>query len=146
MDFSNALALETGLDRIKFEMLKAYLGIDIVFVSMTLFLPAVQIGTEFRVTPKQFNFSIRWFDYFFVRSEAVRTMDKIRNLLAKPWFHGMIDQKESDGRLSGQPNGTFLVRLSTTLPEFPFTLSLPQQRHVRLRKERGTECESGAED
>jgi len=122
-DFTAALAQETGQDRVKFELLKPYLGI--------------QSGADWKVIIRQFNYSVRWFDYFFVRPLAAKTLETIRTLLSKPWFHGMIDQKESDGRLSTTPQGTFLVRLSTTMPEFPFTLSLPQQRHVRLRKERG---------
>jgi len=121
-DFATVCAQETGLEKIKFEMLKPYL--------------VVTSDSDLRVTIRQFNYAVRWFDYFFVKSEAAQTMEKIRILLSRPWFHGMIDQKESDGRLRKQPDGTFLVRLSTTMPEFPFTLSLPQQRHIRLRKDR----------
>eukprot|EP01127_Copromyxa_protea_P021036 TRINITY_DN7130_c0_g1_i4.p1 TRINITY_DN7130_c0_g1~~TRINITY_DN7130_c0_g1_i4.p1 ORF type:complete len:126 (-),score=12.64 TRINITY_DN7130_c0_g1_i4:28-405(-) len=40
-------------------------------------------------------------------------LDNIRELMEKAWFHGDIDTKTSQERLSGRPDGTFLIRFSS---------------------------------
>lgn len=84
-----------------------------------------------------FHTAINWFGPFFLREKVEESLFQINRLLSKQWFHGSIDQSEADGRLAGHSVGTFLVRLSRTYPEYPFTLSLTNQRHLRIRKEVG---------
>jgi hypothetical protein len=58
---------------------------------------------------------------------------QIRVLVDKEWFHGEIERDVAEKRLLHRPDGSFLVRLSTTTPECPFTLSLPKGHHRRIK-------------
>lgn len=48
------------------------------------------------------------------------------------WFHADISKDEAEKRLLHRPEGTFLVRLSTTTPEYPFTISMINSQHRRI--------------
>jgi len=129
-DFSNNLALFTGLrpdEKSLFEILYPYI---------------VSTGEGFdrdgKVILQSFQNCINWFGSGFLR-DARNELGKIKTLINKQWFHGLIDQIEANGRLSLQGNRSFLVRLSKTLAEFPYTLSLNidgQQRHLRIKKDK----------
>jgi len=96
------------------------------------------LDKEGKVTLQSFQNCINWFGSGFLR-DPVKELEKIKILIIKQWFHGLIDQKEANGRLSFQGNRSFLVRLSKTLAEYPFTLSMNvdgQQRHLRIKKDK----------
>jgi len=119
-DFNTALSHTTGItDKSRFEILNPFLA---------------NYGSDRRVTIADFNQAIYWLGDFFVQEKAEETLHEITSLITKPWFHGFIDQHEADGRLSKQISGTFLVRLSKTYPWYPFTLSLPAKKHLRIKK------------
>jgi len=58
-------------------------------------------------------------------------LDKIRVLMQREWFHGDIDQSRAENLLSGQPEGTFLVRISTTLRQYPFAISKVNKKKIK---------------
>jgi len=128
-DFTSSLCLATGIKpelRHQFELLFPYLG-------------SSGEGSDGKVTLSSFNAAINWFGVDFFQQPPSQSLEKIKVLTSKAWFHGTIDQKEANGRLVTQQNGAFLVRLSKTLAEFPFTLSLNlggQQRHLRIKKDK----------
>lgn len=50
---------------------------------------------------------------------------QIEKLREEPWFHGYITAEEANKRLEAtMSTGTYLVRLSTTSPGKPYTLSI----------------------
>eukprot|EP01127_Copromyxa_protea_P020928 TRINITY_DN7069_c0_g1_i1.p1 TRINITY_DN7069_c0_g1~~TRINITY_DN7069_c0_g1_i1.p1 ORF type:complete len:562 (+),score=85.34 TRINITY_DN7069_c0_g1_i1:30-1715(+) len=120
--FIKVLKEETGIsDESKFNVLYNYLAV---------------FGSDRRVTIHSFAHTIQWFGYFFVAEKAEECLQKAQAITQEGWFHGGIDQLEAEGRLRLHPPGTFLVRLSRTKVEYPFTLSLTQC-HLRIRKEIG---------
>jgi len=123
-EFSEALSIATLKDKSRFDVLYPYLA---------------TFGSEKRVIITEFNQAIHWFGYFFVQESAEETLQEIVALMTKPWFHGLIDQHEADGRLSKQAPGTYLLRLSKTFPWYPFTLSLTAKKcmHLRVKKSEG---------
>uniref|UniRef100_A0A6B2L315 SH2 domain-containing protein n=1 Tax=Arcella intermedia TaxID=1963864 RepID=A0A6B2L315_9EUKA len=122
--FVAGLAIETGIkDKTRFDVLHPYLA---------------TFGSEAKkVTIFDFNQSIHWFGCYYAKESAEETLQEIKKLTSKVWFHGFIDQYEADGRLSRQPPGAFLVRLSKTYSCFPFTLSLSAKKHLRIKKSNG---------
>ena len=63
---------------------------------------------------------------------------KIRALCYKEYFHADIPKLTSENLLKGQPPGTFLVRLSTTSKQTPFTITRVTSKstleHIRIIK------------
>jgi len=47
-----------------------------------------------------------------VTNSSLSFLEKIRETLRKPWFHGDISSEESNTRLFGKPIGTYLIRFS----------------------------------
>lgn len=118
-DFVNVLKKETGItDGAKFEILYPYLAV---------------FASDKRVTIHSFSNTLLWFGYFFVPDRAEKALTEVEAVLKEPWFHGSIDQLEAEGRLHFQPAGSFLIRMSRTKANYPFTLSL-KQRHLRIKK------------
>jgi len=121
--FCEALCDTTGTkDPSAFDVLIPYLAVH---------------GSEKLVSMHQFNTATGWFGDFYLKEKSEATMKEIKSLIQKAWFHGLIDQGEANGRLQNKRDGVFLVRLSITLREYPYTLSLSQQRHFRIRKTKG---------
>ena len=90
--------------------------------------------SKFIVTMAKFDTVATWFGNFFTPGpEAWRFLEEIRVLVDKEWFHGEIERDQSEKRLLHRPDGSFLVRLSSTTPECPFTLSLPKGHHRRIK-------------
>jgi len=118
-DFVKAVQLETGINDIT--------KLNILFPYLAVF------GTDKRVTLHSFSNTVRWCGHFFVADRAERIFSEIEALNREIWFHGCIDQLETEGRLHFQPPGSFLIRLSSTKPDYPFTLSL-KQRHLRIKR------------
>lgn len=51
------------------------------------------------------------------------------------WFHGYVTSEEANSRLESKPYGSYLVRLSTTSPGKPYTLSILTSRtHIDHRR------------
>ncbi|EGG16486.1 SH2 domain-containing protein [Cavenderia fasciculata] len=66
------------------------------------------------VSMEQFGKVLAWFGN--LRDDGSQILDKIRNLMECAWFHGDISTSESENRLHKKPEGTFLVRFSTSEP------------------------------
>jgi len=64
------------------------------------------------VSMDQFGKVLAWFGD--LRNDGADILDKMRELMTCPWFHGDISQQESEDRLANKPEGTFLLRFSTT--------------------------------
>jgi len=63
------------------------------------------------VSLEKFGNILRWFGPL---NNTI--LQRIRVLMTEPWFHGDIITSESETRLLGKPEGTFLVRFSTSTP------------------------------
>eukprot|EP01099_Mayorella_cantabrigiensis_P004755 TRINITY_DN362_c0_g1_i1.p1 TRINITY_DN362_c0_g1~~TRINITY_DN362_c0_g1_i1.p1 ORF type:complete len:531 (-),score=125.59 TRINITY_DN362_c0_g1_i1:95-1606(-) len=74
---------------------------------------------ELVVTLENFGHFCSWFSPI-ERSKA--TTDRIEGIVRNNWFHGSITKEDSETLLSSQPEGTFLIRLSSTSPG-SFTIS-----------------------
>ncbi|KAL7718872.1 Tyrosine protein kinase [Entamoeba marina] len=62
-----------------------------------------------------------WFGDFFNSYKILEEMTEIKEA---DWFTGLIDKKIAEGRLSGKPDGVFLIRMSfTNAQKTPFTLT-----------------------
>jgi len=48
--------------------------------------------------------------------DGINILQRTRQLLVEPWFHGNISTHESESNLISKPAGTFLVRFSTSSP------------------------------
>jgi len=82
----------------------------------------------------RFNSVATWFGCFFLPSESAwGVLEEIRILMSKDWFHADISKDEAEKRLQGRPAGTFLVRISSTTPEFPYTISMINNQHRRIQ-------------
>lgn len=93
------------------------------------------VDSNNEVTIHKFNHMVSWFGYFFVAERANHVLDEIRDIVERPWFHGEIDITHAESVLQDKPAGTYLVRLSTTYAQYPFTLSLSGKQHKRIKKE-----------
>eukprot|EP00026_Physarum_polycephalum_P006626 Phypoly_transcript_06676.p1 GENE.Phypoly_transcript_06676~~Phypoly_transcript_06676.p1 ORF type:complete len:507 (+),score=33.77 Phypoly_transcript_06676:125-1645(+) len=85
------------------------------------------------VTMARFNQVEKWFGPFYEPDEGPRIIQQLNQLAEQPWFHGEINQKNAESILAGHPEKTFLIRLSSTDPDFPFTLSMPKG-HFKLKR------------
>eukprot|EP01105_Mastigella_eilhardi_P003844 TRINITY_DN14_c0_g1_i1.p1 TRINITY_DN14_c0_g1~~TRINITY_DN14_c0_g1_i1.p1 ORF type:complete len:540 (-),score=156.53 TRINITY_DN14_c0_g1_i1:58-1647(-) len=65
------------------------------------------------VTMEQFGNVLAWFGRF---SEGLTLLEKVLNVLRHEWFHGDIATGVAESRLMHKPEGTFLVRFSTSEP------------------------------
>jgi serine/threonine protein kinase len=61
-------------------------------------------------------------------------LERVRQALQQSWFHGAIEKQEAESLLSGQPEGAFLVRLSTSQPGC-FTIS-KVSRSLKIQHQR----------
>jgi serine/threonine protein kinase len=88
------------------------------------------------VTLFSFDRTIKWFGFFFLKQEYQRVLEDIERLTAERWFHGYITAEEANKRLETTlTTGTYLVRLSTTSPGKPYTLSiLTSPTHIDHRR------------
>ncbi|KAN0014456.1 hypothetical protein ACTFIU_000774 [Dictyostelium citrinum] len=64
------------------------------------------------VLMEQFGKVLAWFGN--LKEDGSQILDKIRQLMECAWFHGDISTSESENRLRQKPEGTFLVRFSTS--------------------------------
>ena len=71
----------------------------------------------------RFNQLYVWFGPWFAAPDGLPLAKEMASLALKDWFHGFISSDVSAQRLNGRPPGTFLVRLSASKPDSPFTLS-----------------------
>eukprot|EP01112_Ceratiomyxa_fruticulosa_P013616 TRINITY_DN3833_c0_g1_i2.p1 TRINITY_DN3833_c0_g1~~TRINITY_DN3833_c0_g1_i2.p1 ORF type:complete len:543 (-),score=94.64 TRINITY_DN3833_c0_g1_i2:235-1863(-) len=81
--------------------------------------PLIESDVEV-VSMDQFGKVLAWFGD--LRSDGADILDKMRDLMTCPWFHGDISTQESEDRLANKPEGTFLARFSTT-EEGAYTVS-----------------------
>eukprot|EP01133_Synstelium_polycarpum_P005660 gene5660-6535_t len=66
------------------------------------------------VCMEQFGKVLAWFGN--LKDDGSQILEKIRQLMECAWFHGDISTSESENRLHKKPEGTFLVRFSTSEP------------------------------
>jgi hypothetical protein len=85
---------------------------DIANKVSPLFPYLAVVGSDKRVSIHSFSNTVRWCGYFFVADRAEQVLSEVGMLTRESWFHGCIDQLET---------------------EYPFTLSL-KQRHLRIKK------------
>ena len=83
---------------------------------------------ERHVHIETFSHAIRWFGPFYSYTEGPRILALVTEMAKQLWFHGNITKNEAEKRLGGRGEGTFLVRLSTTTPGCPFTISTIRKR------------------
>jgi len=99
------------------EVLDEKLRLDIECLKIVLAdVSKNQSEDNFVVFSEKFGNVVSWFGPLQLKPfpNGVSILDKIRTLLAESWFHGDITTPESELRLSGKPEGTFLVRFSTS--------------------------------
>eukprot|EP00727_Mastigamoeba_balamuthi_P005154 m51a1_g14637 putative sh2 domain-containing protein (514) ;mRNA; r:41786-44872 len=72
------------------------------------------------VSMEQFGNIVAWFGDWATESQIIP--HKIRELLQQSWFHGDITTEDAESRLMYKPEGTFLVRFSSSEPG-AFTIS-----------------------
>mmetsp|Transcript_26030 Transcript_26030/g.28955 ORF Transcript_26030/g.28955 Transcript_26030/m.28955 type:complete len:507 (-) Transcript_26030:154-1674(-) len=120
-DFTKALIKSTKLDnKSRFDVLKDLLCDDSNKVSMT-----------------RFNRAVNWFGRFYKADTAKDMFAEIKEITCQDWFHGDIDKATAELRLNFRKSGSFLVRLSSTLPQYPFTISIAgshAKSHKRVKK------------
>eukprot|EP01112_Ceratiomyxa_fruticulosa_P009984 TRINITY_DN2620_c0_g1_i2.p1 TRINITY_DN2620_c0_g1~~TRINITY_DN2620_c0_g1_i2.p1 ORF type:complete len:609 (+),score=149.68 TRINITY_DN2620_c0_g1_i2:208-2034(+) len=96
---------------------------DIVERLRPLFATTVSKGEQV-VAMERFDLLLKWFGNFLKAPHAIHVLNEIAELQKKLWFHGDISKDESEKRLRGRPDNTFLVRLSLNDPaNTPFTIS-----------------------
>jgi len=99
------------------EVLDEKLRLDIECLKIVLAdVSKNQSEDNFVVFSEKFGNIVNWFGPLQLKPfpNNVSILDKIRTLLAESWFHGDISTPESELRLGGKPEGTFLVRFSTS--------------------------------
>jgi len=117
-DFTRALSRSTKIkDKTRFNPLKELL-----------------VNDKSEVTIQQFNNNIIWFGEFFKAEVAKDYIAEITEIVKQPWFHGDIDKGTAESRLDFRKVGTFLVRLSTTMPQYPYTISMIKKVHKRIKR------------
>ena len=90
------------------------------------------------VTCDRFNSVVNWFGVFTKGGEeGLKILKEICDIAASPWFHSDISKDVAEKRLAHRSDGTFLIRLSATSPEFPLTLSMINNEHRRIRHQPG---------
>lgn len=94
-------------------------------------------GSHRRVTLHSFNRVVNWFGPFFEEEFARDIVEAVDLLHETAWFHGDISKNAAETALSGKSKGTFLVRLSRTVPDNPFTLSVQGPFHYRIKRHFG---------
>lgn len=72
----------------------------------------IQGQTELVVTMEQFGKVLAWFGN--LKTDGAGILEKIYHTMSCGWFHGDISMPESEARLGSKPEGTFLVRFSTS--------------------------------
>jgi len=112
-DFAKVLAETLRLPTSDFEKLKVLLASK----------PEGSLHDEYVVTLERFSQILQWFGPFFILKEAPTILAQINELSSKQWFHGDISKDIAEKRLFKREPGTFLIRLSLTHPNFPFTIS-----------------------
>jgi len=91
------------------------------------------------VTLYQFKNFLHWFGPL-RHPQGITILDRIEELLQKPWFFGTLSAEMADTTLASCPDGYFLVRMNLggnrRVEESPFTLvrkyALPQTDHIRI--------------
>jgi hypothetical protein len=98
---------------------------------------AARIDPATSVTLEKFQQFYVWFGPWF-EVAGNHIIHEINTLTLAPWFHGDISSTEAAARLQNRADGTFLVRLSTSVKQCPFTLSIANSQdptsaqHIRI--------------
>lgn len=87
-----------------------------------------------KVSMGRFYLGAVWFGNWFAEATMEAAMTELKKIVEAPWFHGDIEKTTAENRLSNKPAGTYLLRLSTTYPEYPFTISMIKKQHKRIRR------------
>jgi len=96
------------------------------------------LGQKMYVTMQRFDIVSKWFGRFYDPTVGLSIISEINKLMGQDWFHGDLPYEAANSRLGRQPDGTFLIRLSSRDPKnAPFSLSLPKDYHYRIERVEG---------
>eukprot|EP01120_Amphizonella_sp_Union-15-10_P017087 TRINITY_DN9379_c0_g1_i3.p1 TRINITY_DN9379_c0_g1~~TRINITY_DN9379_c0_g1_i3.p1 ORF type:complete len:401 (-),score=43.95 TRINITY_DN9379_c0_g1_i3:112-1314(-) len=99
-------------------------------------------GLEF-VSLERFALFLHAFAPHMSSTQIPTLFPAIEDLLASKWFHGYISKEKCEQRLVACKKGTFLVRISTTSPTSPFTISKVERTGTEISHHRVYLKESG---
>eukprot|EP01120_Amphizonella_sp_Union-15-10_P008947 TRINITY_DN3303_c0_g1_i1.p1 TRINITY_DN3303_c0_g1~~TRINITY_DN3303_c0_g1_i1.p1 ORF type:complete len:610 (-),score=109.22 TRINITY_DN3303_c0_g1_i1:80-1909(-) len=135
-EFGTTLARCIGWDRgqisrdLDLEQLRPFL----CFVEEQDAKKTIHTKTTDSVSLDHFDKVVQWFGPFFLPEIAADVLRTIHRLNQSSWFHGFISKEEALRRLETRPLGTYLLRLSTTSPGRPYTLSVITQTDISHRR------------
>jgi hypothetical protein len=74
---------------------------------------------------EHFGVLLSWFGPLEIKQGEGETtlLDRVYETLSQDWFHGDIEKPACEAALNNKPPGTYLVRVSNTVPGQPFTIS-----------------------
>jgi SH2 domain/Protein tyrosine and serine/threonine kinase len=97
-------------------------------------LATANLADKYVVNVRRFQQLCIWFGPFFRPGlEGYNILDELRQVVDREWFHDDITKEEAERRLAPQETGTFLVRVSSSVPEYPFTISMAGNQHRRIQ-------------
>jgi len=127
-EFAQVLAFVLQLPIHQFDSLKALLAVT----------PENELLEDQVVTLERFSHILTWFGPFFIPEYCGKILSEVNELQNSLWFHGYISKDVSEKRLFHRNPGTWLLRLSTTNPSYPFTISKVMQdktfQHKRVKQ------------
>jgi len=89
-------------------------------------------SAQLNVDLETFGEFCQWFGPIYIPKDPAKEptiLDHVRTLMQQPWFFGRVDTATAEQKLSGRPEGTFLVRFSSQVPGW-YTISLIQGGEV----------------
>eukprot|EP01120_Amphizonella_sp_Union-15-10_P007506 TRINITY_DN2538_c0_g1_i1.p1 TRINITY_DN2538_c0_g1~~TRINITY_DN2538_c0_g1_i1.p1 ORF type:complete len:499 (-),score=110.21 TRINITY_DN2538_c0_g1_i1:204-1700(-) len=136
-----ALLAESDLNLSLMDVFSTDLKIQGLKCLKTIVTHNTQQTQEEVVSLEKFGKILTWFGPIFdPRDSTEQTfLDRVRNVMSQPWFHGDVDTSSAQALLAGKPGGTFLVRFSSM--DGWFTISQITEdrsiKHQRIRKLEG---------
>ncbi|ELP90567.1 serine/threonine protein kinase-transforming protein raf, putative [Entamoeba invadens IP1] len=92
------------------------------------------VSEDSQVTVKFLGHLVKLFGHFFSDKDDFASLIETCDAM---WFYNRVSKEEAQSQLDGRVDGTFLVRISTTDPKYPFTLSkrdMGKTGHARIER------------